>query len=159
MALADTELLSSLRSLLAPLPSVLCAEIFGSFAAGTLREHSDIDLLIVVDVIDADALSKWNEIFPWDALCALEQELRREIQVIDNTLAHVSAEARRGGGFYTTIYAHPRLKLISSLEEILPPDADEALAAAALTFLEHCEQKGALQAASRPRLAELRARV
>jgi predicted nucleotidyltransferase len=145
-----------LTDLFAAVPQLVCMEIFGSWVAGTLREHSDIDLLLVVDVPDPDALWQWEQDhLDWSAIRRLEEAVGREVHVTKFTLTQAVSEARRGSGFLTTLYARPRRALLARLEEVLPEDATALLRAKALAFIARLEARGPLDAAYTERRLEL----
>ncbi len=94
---------AQLRSALADLPGVEEAFIYGSYARGSDRPTSDVDVMIVGRP-DRRALS--------ERLVGLEQELGRDISL--TTYAHDEFEALRAGGdtFLADVLAGPRIALV-----------------------------------------------
>lgn len=83
-----------LRNLLADVARIESAVIFGSYASGTMRANSDIDLLVVGDP-DRDELT--------DRLEQAGRETGRSVNEVVFTAAELSARRARGDGFIKSI--------------------------------------------------------
>jgi len=92
-----------LRVALATVPGVEEAFLYGSYARGTERPTSDLDVL-VVGAIDRTRLS--------ERLVELEQDLGREINVTAYDRAELDALRRAGDPFLTDVFASPRIRLL-----------------------------------------------
>ncbi len=94
---------SRLRAALATVPGVEEAHIYGSYARGTERPSSDLDVL-VVGAVDRRALS--------ERLVEGEQDLGRDINVTAYERAELDALRRDGDPFIADVFAHPRIRLL-----------------------------------------------
>ncbi len=93
------------REALGGLAGVEEAFLYGSYAAGTERANSDLDLL-VIGSIDQEALS--------ERLTEVERELGRDVNVV--TYERAELERLRAGGdrFVAGVLAGPQVSLIGS---------------------------------------------
>lgn len=92
-----------LRAALAIVPGVEEACVYGSYARGTERPTSDVDIL-VVGAVDRARLS--------ERLVELEQDLGREINVTAYERAELDALVRAGDPFLADVFANPRVQLL-----------------------------------------------
>jgi predicted nucleotidyltransferase len=100
----------ALRAALAPLAGkVQVAFIYGSYARGEEREHSDVDLFIVGDVTD-DELSH----VLWEA----QTELGRELNDVVFPVAEFREKAQAGHYFIADVLENPKLFLVGDEDEL-----------------------------------------
>ncbi len=92
-----------LRAALATVPGVEEAYLYGSYARGTERPTSDLDVIIVGSV-DRARLS--------ERLVELEQDLGREVNVTAYERAELDALRRVDDPFLTDVFASPRIQLL-----------------------------------------------
>ncbi|MBA2373992.1 MAG: nucleotidyltransferase domain-containing protein [Chloroflexi bacterium] len=92
-----------LRSALASVPGVEEAYLYGSYARGTERPTSDLDVL-VVDSVDRARLS--------ERLVELEQDLGRDVNVTAYERAELDAFRRADDSFLADVFANPRIRLL-----------------------------------------------
>lgn len=92
-----------LRAVLATVPGVEEAYLYGSYPRGTERPTSDLDVLVVGSV-DRARLS--------EQLIELEQDLNREINVTAYERAELEALRRAGDPFLADVLANPRIRLV-----------------------------------------------
>ncbi len=92
-----------LRAALATVPGMEEAHLYGSYARGTERPTSDLDVL-VVGAVDRAALS--------ERLVELEQDLGRDIHVTAYERAELDALRRAGDPFLADVFANPRIRLL-----------------------------------------------
>ena len=92
-----------LRAVLATVPGVEEAYLYGSYARGTERPTSDLDVL-VVGSIDRVRLS--------ERLVELEQDLGRDINVTAYERAELDAYQLSGDRFLADVFANPRIRLL-----------------------------------------------
>lgn len=95
-----------LRDALAEVAGIDEAFLFGSYARGTDRATSDLDVLVIGDV-DRQELS--------ERLIDLEQDLERDVNVTAYAPAEFDDLRGRDDPFIADLLAHPRIRL-------LPPD-------------------------------------
>lgn len=93
----------SLRNALVKVPGVTIAFVYGSFAAGTARSDSDIDLFVVGDM-DHEVLHA--------ELDRVERELSREVQVVTMTEDDLRGRSVQGSGFLDEVLAGPKVFLV-----------------------------------------------
>jgi len=92
-----------LRAALADLPGVEAAAIFGSYAAGTDRPGSDVDVLIVGD---PDRIALSNRLAP------LEESAGREVNTVVLTPNEFERLRCEGSGFVTSVLDRPLVHLV-----------------------------------------------
>lgn len=92
-----------LRAALATVPGVEEAYLYGSYARGTERPTSDLDVL-VVGAVDRTALS--------ERLVELEQDLGRDVNVTAYGRAELDALRQAGDPFLADVFANPRIRLV-----------------------------------------------
>ncbi|MES2209394.1 MAG: nucleotidyltransferase domain-containing protein [Chloroflexota bacterium] len=92
-----------LRAALATVPGAEEAYLYGSYARGTDRPTSDLDVLVVGSV-DRARLS--------ERLVELEQDLGREVNVTAYERTELDALRRAGEPFLTDVFANPRIQLL-----------------------------------------------
>lgn len=92
-----------LRAALATVPGVEEAYLYGSYARGTERPTSDLDVL-VVGAVDRTALS--------ERLVELEQDLGRDVNVTAYGRAQLDALRQAGDPFLADVFASPRIRLV-----------------------------------------------
>ncbi len=92
-----------LRAALATVPGVEEAYLYGSYARGTERPTSDLDVL-VVGAIDRARLS--------ERLVELEQDLGRDINVTAYERAELDALRQADDPFLADVVAGPRIRLL-----------------------------------------------
>lgn len=100
-----------LRGALAGVDGVEEAFVFGSYAAGDVRGHSDVDLL-VIGAPDQEELS--------GRLAAVEQRVGRDVNVVTYTRDELERLVGSGDGFLRDVLAGPRVRLISGDDDALP---------------------------------------
>lgn len=91
---------------LAAVDGVETAAIFGSWAAGTATDGSDIDLLVIGDV-DRDALLA--------AVRAVEDVAAREIDVTAYRREEFDRRVEAGSGFLRTVLRGPLIELVGKV--------------------------------------------
>lgn len=99
----------SLREALSKIPGILIAFVYGSFAAGTQIERSDIDLFLVGQ-FDEDRLNR--------RLRELEAHLSREINYVSMSEREFREEKKKKSHFLRTVLKEPKLFLIGNENEI-----------------------------------------
>jgi len=92
-----------LRAALASVPGVEEAHIYGSYARGTERPSSDLDVLIVGDV-DRAALS--------ERLVEVEQDLGRDVNITAYGRAELGVLRQAGDPFLADVFDQPRIRLL-----------------------------------------------
>ena len=92
-----------LRAALAAVPGVEEAQVYGSYARGTERPMSDVDVLVIGSV-DRAYLS--------ERLVEIEQDLGREVNVTAYERAEFDALLRAGDPFLIDVFANPRVRLL-----------------------------------------------
>lgn len=92
-----------LREALATVPGVEEAYLYGSYARGTERPTSDLDVLVLGSV-DRARLS--------ERLVDLEQDLGRDVNVTAYERAELDALRRAGDPFLTDVFESPRIRLV-----------------------------------------------
>lgn len=92
-----------LRAALAAVPGVEDAYLYGSYARGTERPTSDLDVLVVGSV-DRASLS--------ERLVELEQELGREVNVTAYERAELDALRRSGDRFIADVFSNPLVRIL-----------------------------------------------
>jgi len=92
-----------LRAALATVQGVEEAELYGSYARGTDRSTSDLDVL-VVGAVDRATLS--------DRLLDLERDLGRDINVTAYERSELDALRRAGDPFLADVFENPRIRLL-----------------------------------------------
>jgi predicted nucleotidyltransferase len=92
-----------LRAALATVPGVEEAELYGSYARGTDRPTSDLDVL-VVGAVDRASLS--------ERLVELEHDLGRDINVTAYERSELEALRRSGDPFLADVFENPRIRLL-----------------------------------------------
>lgn len=93
----------ALSRVLADVPGVEFAAIYGSWAAERLRPTSDIDVLVIGDV-SFDAVA--------DAVREVEQLAGREVGLTVYTRDEFEQQVRSGGGFTTTLLSREMKPLL-----------------------------------------------
>jgi predicted nucleotidyltransferase len=91
-----------LRQALADLPGIEEASIFGSYAAGTEREGSDVDLLVVGSP-PSDELRR--------RIARVERDLRREVNLVELTSADLRKLHAKRDPFVRDVLKGPRVSL------------------------------------------------
>jgi predicted nucleotidyltransferase len=94
---------SSLRQALADLPGIDEAFIFGSYAAGSERAGSDIDLLVIGSP-SSDELRR--------RIGAVGRELRRDVNLIELTAAELRKLRAKRDPFVRDVLSHPRVVVV-----------------------------------------------
>ncbi len=92
-----------LRAALTTVPGLEEAYLYGSYARGTERPTSDLDVLVIGSV-DRARLS--------ERLVELEQDLGREINVTAYERAELETLERAGDPFLADVFASPRIRLV-----------------------------------------------
>lgn len=92
-----------LQAALAAVPGVEEAYLYGSYARGTERSTSDLDVLVVGSV-DRARLS--------ERLVELEQDLGRDINVTAYEATELDALRQAGDPFLADVFANPRIRLV-----------------------------------------------
>ncbi len=92
-----------LRAALATVPGVEEAYVYGSYARGTERPTSDLDVLVVGSV-DRTVLS--------ERLVELEQDLGRDVNVTAYGRAELDALRRADDPFLADVFTNPRIRLL-----------------------------------------------
>lgn len=92
-----------LRAALATVPGVEEAYLYGSYARGTERSTSDLDVL-VVGAVDRATLS--------ERLVELEQDLGRDVNVTAYERAELDTLVRAGDPFLADVFANARIRLV-----------------------------------------------
>lgn len=92
-----------LRAALATMPGVEEAYLYGSYARGTERSTSDLDVL-VVGAVDRTTLS--------ERLVELEQDLGRDVNVTAYERAELDALVLAGDPFLADVFGNPRIRLL-----------------------------------------------
>jgi predicted nucleotidyltransferase len=93
------------REALADLPGLEEAFLYGSYAAGTERATSDLDLLVIGEV-DQQELS--------ERLTEVERDLGRDVNVVTYTRAELERLRDAGDRFTATVLEGPRVPLVAS---------------------------------------------
>ncbi|MCH7472174.1 nucleotidyltransferase domain-containing protein [bacterium] len=98
-----------IRAALAPLAErIELAYIFGSQAAGNVRPHSDIDVIVVGSVSSMELV---------EALMDCEKQLGREVNTSVYPPVEYREKLRLGHGFPFTVNSGPRISLIGEADE------------------------------------------
>src|SRR5881409_920958 len=92
-----------IRQVLADLPGIVEASIFGSYATGKERAGSDVDLMVVGSP-PSDVLRR--------RIGAVGRELRREINLVELTTAELRKLRAKRDPFIRDVLAKPRVILI-----------------------------------------------
>lgn len=98
---------AELRRRLTPVPEVVHASIFGSYASETATPESDIDLLVIVKGPKARSRTVAEVI--WD----IEVLLEREVDLI--SYSREQFERKRNGGFLSHVLDQPRIHLVGEV--------------------------------------------
>jgi predicted nucleotidyltransferase len=96
-----------LKEVSASLEGVVAAAVFGSYASGTARAESDIDVLVVGDVSRVDAHAAFR---------GVARELKREINVTTLSLREFRQQSRSPRSFVAELLAKPTLPLKGMLD-------------------------------------------
>jgi hypothetical protein len=140
MRISDFE--RDLSEQLARVPRLVLAELVGPWVTEGQNEPGTIDLLVVVDSGDGDALSMWRVEHLEPILEDLERQLGRGFEVIALTRGDFEYSAHRGSALLAGIYSCPRVPLISSLDEQLSSEVAAGLAGNALSLSEQVGDAG-----------------
>lgn len=97
---------AELRRRLAAIPGVEAAAIYGSWAAGSIKPQSDVDVLVIGEP-DADALE--------EAARAVERRSRRELNLTLYDRADWLARLRQRSGFAATVLDRPLIELVGTV--------------------------------------------
>lgn len=92
-----------LRAALASVPGVEEAYLYGSYARGTERPTSDLDVLVVGSV-DRAGLS--------ERLVEIEQDLGRDVNITAYGRAELDGLRQAGDPFLADVFASPRIRLV-----------------------------------------------
>ena len=111
LVLKTVGLVEPLRSALAPVArEIHAAFVYGSVAKGTDRASSDVDLLVISDVLTHADL--------FEALAAAERVLARAVNPIVMTLADWRVQRATPDSFAARVAALPRLFVVGSEHEL-----------------------------------------
>jgi len=100
---------AALKRVLADLPGVEVAVIYGSWAAERLRPTSDIDVLVVGDVSFDDVA---------DVVREVEELAGREIGITAYTRRELEEQLRTGSGFVSNVLAREMKPLVGDPETL-----------------------------------------
>jgi len=95
-------------------PVVELAFLFGSYAAGTARPDSDIDLMVIGTATRFDLAS---------LVAPVQQKLQRHVNVLAYPRSEVQRRLRSGDAFFLEVWAGPKVMLIGG-EDDLPKLGD-----------------------------------
>jgi predicted nucleotidyltransferase len=99
-----------LRAALGPLENrIEVAFVFGSFAAGTPRKNSDVDVLVVGDVSFADVVT---------SLGSAQERLGRDVNPSVFPVAEFRTKLATGHHFVSTVVREPKIFLIGDEREL-----------------------------------------
>jgi len=96
---------ASLRQVLADLPGIDQAFIFGSYAAGSDRAGSDVDLLVVGSPASDELRRRVGRI---------GRDIRRDINLVELSAAEFRQLRKKRDPFIKDVLSHPRLALIAT---------------------------------------------
>ena len=88
---------------------VRVAAIFGSFATGTERAGSDVDILVIGEATFGEVV---------DALAPAERALGREINPVAFTPSEFARKMRGGDHFLSSLDARPKIFVIGDQDEL-----------------------------------------
>lgn len=106
-----------LRRALAPLARAIdMAVVFGSFASGTFRAGSDVDLLVVGEVSPRAVVA---------ALARASEEIGREVTAVIMTGDELRERMARGDSFIRSVLDVPTIPVLGETDELGAPAARE----------------------------------